>query len=78
MAIPWGVRSAIISGAASGIGQALAKALAADGTTIVVLDLMAPKPAIVEIKAECRTEGQQVLSFEADISDAPAVRAAVD
>ncbi len=76
MAIPWGVRSAIISGAASGIGHA--KALAADGTKIMVLDLKAPKAAIVEIKAECRTEGQQVLSFEADISDAPAVRAAVD
>lgn len=78
MATRWGVRNAIISGAASGIGKGLAKALAADGTNIVVLDLKAPKAAIDEIRAECKTERQQVMPFEVDITDAPAVRAAVN
>ena len=85
MTTRWGVRNAIISGGASGIGLAMVKALAADGrrqtadgSNIVVLDLKAPKKIIAQISAERKSDTQQVMPFEVDISDAPAVRTAVD
>jgi NAD(P)-dependent dehydrogenase (short-subunit alcohol dehydrogenase family) len=77
MATRWGVQNAIISGGASGIGLAMAKALAADGSNIVVLDLKAPKTVIAQISAERKSDTQKVMPFEVDISDAPGVRNAV-
>lgn len=74
----WGVKNAIVSGGASGIGLAMAKALAADGSNVVVLDLHAPQKVVKEVEAACCNDSQQVLSYEVDITDAPAVRAAVN
>jgi NAD(P)-dependent dehydrogenase (short-subunit alcohol dehydrogenase family) len=73
----WNVKHAIISGGASGIGLAMAKALAADGSHITVLDLNAPVAIIEQIVAQCKTQDQQVLAIEVNMTDAPAVRAAV-
>ena len=77
MSSRWKVRHAIISGGGSGIGLAMAEALAADGSHITVLDLNAPAPVVEQIVARCKTGSQQVQALEVDITDAPAVRVAV-
>ena len=77
MSSRWKVKHAIISGGGSGIGLAMAEALAADGSHITVLDLNAPAPVVEQIVARCKTRSQQVLALEVDITDAPAVRVAV-
>lgn len=77
MSSRWSVKHAIISGGSSGIGLAMAKALAADGSHITVLDLSAPEQIIEQIVAECKTDAQQVLAIEVNMTDATAVRAAV-
>lgn len=78
MSTHWGVRHAIISGGASGIGLAVGKALAADGSNITILDLKIAAEIVEQISAQCQSAEQQVLSYEVDIVDAPAVRVAVD
>jgi NAD(P)-dependent dehydrogenase (short-subunit alcohol dehydrogenase family) len=74
----WGVRHAIISGGASGIGLAVAKALVADGSSVTILDLEIGQQIVEQIGAQRQSDAQNVLSFEVDIVDAPAVRKAVD
>lgn len=62
-------RCAFITGGASGIGQELARRLAADGTDVAVFDLQA-----VDGK---QAGNGRVRCFQADITDAPGLRAAV-
>ncbi|MBV7696210.1 SDR family NAD(P)-dependent oxidoreductase [Streptomyces sp. TRM70350] len=57
---------AVVTGGASGIGLATARALAAQGAAVAVLDL---EPAGVP---------EPLLGFVADVSDDPSVRAAVE
>jgi NAD(P)-dependent dehydrogenase (short-subunit alcohol dehydrogenase family) len=57
---------AVVTGGAAGIGLATARALAAQGATVAVLDL---RPAGVP---------QPLLGLEADVSDDTSVRAAMD
>lgn len=64
-------RSAILTGAASGIGRAMATALAARGMAIALIDL--PGPALDATAADLAASGAQVLACPADVSDRTAL-----
>jgi rhamnulose-1-phosphate aldolase/alcohol dehydrogenase len=72
---PLATRVALVTGAASGIGLATAKKLAAEGACVVIADLSLEKAeaAAAEIGGTDVAVGVQV-----DVSDAVAVQAAVD
>lgn len=68
-------RIALVTGAASGIGKAIATRLAADGACVVVADLDADRAG----EAAAEIGGSDVaIGVRADVTDAAAVRAAVD
>src|SRR5690606_27973782 len=69
-------RTAIVTGAARGIGAATAKRLAADGMNVAVLDLKAEhaQPVADEINAT----GGRAIAVGADVSDSDAVKTAVE
>ncbi|MBM0227332.1 MULTISPECIES: 3-oxoacyl-ACP reductase FabG [Micromonospora] len=69
-------RTAVVTGAARGIGAGVAKRLARDGFAVAVVDLAeaAGKPVVEEIEAG----GGRALAVGADVADEQAVQAAVD
>jgi NAD(P)-dependent dehydrogenase (short-subunit alcohol dehydrogenase family) len=68
-------KTALVSGAASGIGRASAILFAAEGANVVVLDRA---PAVEETAEAIRSAGGRSLAFAKDSSDEVNVAAAVD
>lgn len=68
-------RSVVVTGAASGIGRALALALADGGTRLALLDVA--EPALAAVAAECADRaGVPALHRRVDVTDAAAVEEA--
>ncbi len=70
-------RSALVTGAARGIGRAIAHRLAADGMAVSVTDLAASGEALDAVVAEIDAAGGRALAHAVDVTDAAAVDAAV-
>jgi meso-butanediol dehydrogenase/(S,S)-butanediol dehydrogenase/diacetyl reductase len=68
------VRSAVVTGAAGGIGRAIALRLAADGLAVSLLDLPSTRAGLDAAVAELATPGQALVG---DVTDADSVDAAV-
>jgi meso-butanediol dehydrogenase/(S,S)-butanediol dehydrogenase/diacetyl reductase len=71
------VRSAFVTGAAGGIGRAIAQRLADDGLAVTVADLPAVGGTLDEIAAELTAHGQGALALGVDVADADQVEASV-
>jgi 3-oxoacyl-[acyl-carrier protein] reductase len=69
-------RTAIVTGAARGIGAATAKRLAADGMNVAILDLKAD--AAQPVADEINASGGRAIAVGADVSDSDSVKAAVE
>jgi NAD(P)-dependent dehydrogenase (short-subunit alcohol dehydrogenase family) len=68
-------RVALVTGAASGIGEATAARFAAEGASVLAVDVDAPG---LEAAAAGLGGGDRVRTHAADVSDRPACQAAVD
>lgn len=68
-------RVAIVTGAAQGIGRAIALGLAGEGAHVVVADLQAAKAA--ETAAEIEKMGRRSLALGVDVSDLAAISAMI-
>lgn len=68
-------RTAIVTGAASGIGRAIALALAREGARVAVFDLN--EPGAADTVAAVEREGGAALAYGVDVTEKAAVDAAV-
>lgn len=66
-------RVGVVTGAASGIGQALVQALARDGMRLVLADV--DEPALLHVSATLRGSGAEALPVRTDVSDRAQVQA---
>jgi NAD(P)-dependent dehydrogenase (short-subunit alcohol dehydrogenase family) len=66
-------RAAVVTGAASGIGRALARRAAEEGMSVVVADV--DLGGLEETRAQIEALGARVLAVETDVSNAAAVEA---
>ena len=65
-------QTVVITGAASGIGRAIARALAADGLQLALADCNAQ--GLAEVKAELESQAGRLLTAVVDVTDEEAVR----
>lgn len=70
-------KTALVTGAASGIGQRLALGLAEAGAEVSCLDLPAQSSALEQTTRQIKTLAQEAISVEADVTDAESVAAGV-
>lgn len=68
-------RVALVTGAARGIGAAIARALAENGAAVALVDLL---PDVEAAAATLRAEGLRAIGVVADVTGADACQAAVD
>ena len=66
---------AIVTGAARGIGRAIAEALAREGAKVVLVDLL---PAVHETATELRQTGYEVLALTGDVASFDGAQQMVD
>ncbi len=69
-------RTIVVTGAASGIGAAIARGVAAEGGNAVLADL--DEAAAERVAAGIREQGGQALAVRVDVTDRAGVRAGVD
>ena len=67
---------AIITGAASGIGRAIAQVFARQGATVCVVDLQ--QQQALQVVQEITSTGHQAFAYQADVTDAVAVKQVVN
>jgi len=77
---PLATRVALVTGAASGIGKAIATRLAAEGACVVIadLDLDKAQAAAAEIAGAIQNSTDVAVGVQADVTDEAQVQAAVD
>ena len=68
-------RVAVVTGAASGIGLALATRFVADGASVMMADVEGP--ALIAAEHQLRDRGATVVSMVVDVADAEADRKSV-
>jgi 2-hydroxycyclohexanecarboxyl-CoA dehydrogenase len=73
--LPLAGQVALVTGGAQGIGRGIARALAADGADIAVLDVNAKGAA--DVAGEVRALGRRALALEVDVTGAAAVERGV-
>jgi NAD(P)-dependent dehydrogenase (short-subunit alcohol dehydrogenase family) len=69
-------RRALVTGAASGIGEACARRLAADGAAVALLDVRAA--AVSSVANELRGAGARAIAFQCDVADERSLSSAVN
>jgi len=69
-------KTAIVTGAASGIGKAIAQAFAAEGADVAILDINQPKAA--EVVADLKKKGRRACFVHCDVGYADQVARAFD
>lgn len=73
-----GTRVALVTGAAQGIGRAIALRLASDGLDIAVNDIHQSSDALRTLVAELQAKGVKSISVPADVSSEEAVQEMIE
>ena len=71
-------RVALVTGAAGGIGGAIARRLAAEGAAVALMDLPAAQAALEAMAVGLRADGARCAIAAGDVADPGSVRAAID
>lgn len=71
-------RVAIITGAAQGIGEAIALRLADEGVDIALLDIPPKVKELLDVAEKIKEKGRRVIHITADVAQEEQVKAAVE